>query len=151
MKKAFVGCLGVAVLLSACRSSEVNGPQSISGTYVLVEANNAQLPLLLSTSQYTRYTLLSESLAFDGKGGVVRTRTLHVEDFTKGTVKDTTASYSSEYRVRDGTVEIGSFAGCPADAICVPNDLGTVTGGSIYISSWLYNRAALTYRKGETI
>jgi hypothetical protein len=147
MKKAFVGCLGLAVLLSACRSTEASGPQSLLGKFVLVRANDAQLPFLLSSDQYARYTLMGETLSFDGADSVLRTRTLYVEDFTRGTVNKVTSSFMQSFRVRDGTVEIGSFAGCPPNASCVPNDLGTVTGGSIFLSSWLYNRAALTYQK----
>jgi hypothetical protein len=146
MSRNVVRCLTLVVLISACRAEDTVSPNSLLGTYFLEQANSAPLPLLLSASAPWRYSLVAESLTFDGDGRVARARIIREENSATGKISTITSSLGLQYRVGRRTVEIGSFTPCPANALCVGNDTGVVTGETISLVSNSYNRAQLTYR-----
>jgi hypothetical protein len=147
MNRTVVSSIALLSLLVACKSDNPVAPISLSGKYALEQANNSPLPFLFSTSPSFRYTLLGDTLNFDGRGGVVRSRVFLEKNLTDDSIRLIPASIPMQYRISDGTIEIGSFSGCPADAICVANDKGTLQPGSLSLVSGFYSGTLLDYRR----
>ena len=147
MSKNVVWFLTLVFLISGCRSEDTLSPNSFRGTYVLDQANAKPLPLLLSDSPPWRYTLLAETLTFEGEGRVTRARTIREENSATGVIKITPMSFNQGFRIDHSSVEIGSFTPCAPNALCIANDTGVVLGETIALLSNQYNRAELTYKR----
>lgn len=128
--------------LAACGRAPLESTLPLSGTYMLQQANDAPLPFLLSASESERYELLSDVLLFRPRGTVIRERTIRRTDLAAG--RDTTYAHrvEQEYRLRGQVLEIGSFQPCPPNALCVGNEIGTVSGPHLEVRSSLYRTGA---------
>ena len=138
--------------MTASCSSDPLGVQSIVGGYYLERVSDNQLPFVFSVSASERYSLLGESLYFDGKGVVSRTQGVRYENTETGQVRTDNTTVSANYRVNGDSIEIGRFSPCPINALCIANDAGLIEVGRLLVRSPRFGGPKeLSYRKAIAI
>lgn len=150
MKNRFVDAtrwLVVLAAVAACSDPTAPAERRLEGFFVLAAVDEARPPVLVATSGTSKYFLVTDNLSFDGKGAVGRHRVVREENTTTGQVTVHSNSFTQDYRVRDDSVEIGSFTPCPPNARCAPNERGTFTQNRLELKAVLWRGQTLHFER----
>jgi hypothetical protein len=125
--------------LAACGEGPSVPGQPLSGRYLLRTVDGRPLPCVFTSGGLEEYTTLSESITFDPSGAATHERTMR--QVSRHTGRDTTYTLVDEaaYRQSGARVEIGRFRPCPPNAFCPANDVGTLRGADLVLTSSMYN------------
>jgi hypothetical protein len=125
------GCL----LAMACSASTFPGDGTEAGRYVARSLDGHALPALTDSSAQEFGVLLADTLDLDGRGGVRRAFAIRRASTSFGTDEVYSVAIPMEYRLDGMRLELGSFTPCPANAICVANDVGVFTFTGIRLTT----------------
>lgn len=139
--------LAIAAMLAACSADPLAptagrlGPQvaPFERTYVLESINGFALPATAAEGGGQHYVLLADTLRFTFDGSVDRSQTYrHVS--TDPSPRDTVYHSRSTlpYAVDGGQVTIGWRRHCPANALCVGFEEGSITQSTVTVLGQLY-------------
>ncbi len=135
MRNASTTCLALSLaasLAGACTSTAPD-PERVVGQFAAVSFNGQPLPAPLESSGDEQRTLVADTLSFRSNGTVRRTFTIRTVAVGTGSEGMVGGELEQAYR-RSGTwVAIGFFRRCPANAICMANDTGTIAGMEIML------------------
>jgi hypothetical protein len=134
MKKILVRLVGFAGFCVIASCSEPTSTLDLQGDFYLSQVDSRPLPALIWTSADERFLVTAESLSFDGHGTVTRTTAERFENTHTGAVRSELITRTAQYKVTNSSLEIGSFTPCPADAICVGNDIGSFSKEQISLT-----------------
>jgi hypothetical protein len=116
------------------------GPSELLGaTYALTSVNGEPLPFTLWTeASGASATLVGESLVFGAGDRVERRRVLR-QTSAQGVTTTEPMTIPQEYRRSGLAIEIGWFEPCPPNALCIGNDVGTLTSAGVRLTSNMYH------------
>jgi hypothetical protein len=147
-QRCLVCCAALGLLATACG---LLGTEPSLGTeagrYVATSlataAGGRPLPALTDSSAEEFGVLLADTLELDGRGGARRAFAIRRANRTFGTDTVYRLAGSLAYRRAGKHVEIGSFTPCPANALCIGNDTGTVTADGLALTAPRFGGARL--------
>jgi hypothetical protein len=139
--------LSLAGAAAGCDGDPFASGRAPRGEYELVAVNGAPLPAVVLDYGGVVHTLHRQRLKFDGAGRVEFTRVLEVVSPHDGEAGMRGDFREFEYRVRGRFVDIGSFAPCPPQAICVGFVTGDIRGRSLVVPSLFYVKHEMVYRR----
>ena len=141
-RSPFLPYAAVCMLAVACASSTEPAAGAEAGRYVAVTAGGRTLPTVTDTAALEFSVLLADTLDLDGHGGARRAFAIRRArpPVRIDTVYRITADV--QYRRLGTRVEVGSFTPCPANAVCVANDTGTISADRITLTAYRYGAGA---------
>jgi len=148
--RAFSSTLVIAAM-AACGGDAMSPELQLQGLYILKTVDAQQLPVPLWTENGQTLWLLSETLGFDGRGGVARTFSWRRDSLDVIGVEAQTPSLPFQYRVRGNGVALGSFAPCPPNALCIAPDVGVFRHDSLSLESKFFSGRRLSYLRGAEL
>lgn len=122
----------VVALTMACHESTAP-PRMVSGLYVLESVNGQPVPAIVAAGQADTNFVLSATVSLDPAGNAVTAehwRYVHQPNQTE----EGTLILRQEYRITDHSITVGSFKPCPANAICIGNRVGKLTGTTLTLA-----------------
>ncbi len=143
MRSRSVGWLGtgrltlLALVLAGCSPATAPAPGAEVGRYVATAVAGRPVPGVTDSSAREFGVLLADTLELDGRGGAQRAFAVRRIDRALGTDTVYRVRVAAAYRRSGATrLEVGTFAACPPNALCVANDTGTVAGGRVTLVSF---------------
>ena len=134
--------------LASCDRGMVGPESQVRGVYNLRRVDAQPLPMALWTENGQTLWLLAETLRFDGAGNVTRAYSWRRDSL--GTAGEPqTLSLQLQYRVRAHGLDVGSFAPCPPNALCVAPDTGFFALNLLWLDSHFYFGRRLSYQLGR--
>jgi len=135
MTRAIPFLLLVLLALAACDTFATSASNRLTGSYELVRVGGESVPVEVWRGYGVSGVLESERLEFSADGSVIRSNRFVETDLGTGTENVIDHTWEMEYRRNGRSIEIGRFTPCPPNALCVPNDVGTVRDGRLELES----------------
>jgi len=125
----------VMVTLAACDAYSTSASEEVTGSYDLVLAGGEPVPVEVRREHGVSSVLASERLEFLADGSVIRSQSFVETELATGTEEVFDYTWEMEYRRSGRSIEIGRFTPCPPNALCAPNDIGTLRSGGLDLAS----------------
>ena len=135
---------------AACGAGDWGPTWQLQGFYFLTTVDGQAPPVALWSENGQTFWLLSETLEFNGGGGVTRTYSWRRDSAGVVGVEVRNESLRQQYRVHADSVTLGFLGPCPPNADCLAPDHGVFARDSVSLASPLYSGRQLRYqRAGE--
>jgi len=128
--------LVMVLLLASCDTFSTSDSEQLTGSYDLVLAGVKPVPVEVWREQGVSGVLASERLEFLVDGSVIRSHRFVETELATGTEEVFEYTEEMEYRRSGRSIEIGRFTPCPPNALCAPNDIGTLRSGGLDLASF---------------